>query len=417
MEYLVCIFLYQIIVKIVIAHNYYGSAAPSGENQVFEAEGNLLQERGHEVSEFLRHSDTIRAKGAWGVVQGALSTPWNPFTARAIRHAVESNHPEVVHVHNTFPLLSPAIFHAIGYRAARVLTLHNYRLFCPAAIPMRAGQICTDCLDRRSVLPALWHGCYRDSRLATLPLAANVALHRQLGTWTKHVDAFIALSEFQRERMIEAGLPADQVHVKPNFYPGNPAIVPWADRRQSVVFAGRLTAEKGVMALVRAWLMWGVSAPELRIVGDGNLCIELEQLAATVPEVPIRFLGQLTGAAAQEEISRARLLVLPSECFEGFPMVVREAFAFGKPAAVSNIGPLPSIVRQGENGVVFVPRNPQSLLRAVRTAWKTAGGLERLAAGARRSYEAMYNEEANYRMLMTIYGQAVEISQRRRNTR
>lgn len=399
--------------KVLLAHNYYGSAAPSGENQVFEAEGKLLRERGHEVSEFIRHSDAIRDKGAWGVVQGALSTPWNHFAAKAIEKMVEALQPDIVHVHNTFPLLSPAIFPAIGHRAARVLTLHNYRLFCPAAIPMRAGQVCTDCLDRRSVLPALQHGCYRGSRLATLPLAANVALHRRLGTWTKQVDAFIALTEFQRERMIQAGLPADLVHVKPNFYPGNPAIVPWADRRPCVVFAGRLSAEKGVLALVRAWLMWGASAPELRILGDGDLRGELERLAATAPKVPIRFLGQLAGVSAQEEIARARLLVLPSEWFEGFPMVVREAFAFGTPAAVSNIGPLPSIVRQGENGVVFAPGDPQSLLAAVRAAWEKTGELERLAAGARRSFEVLYTEEANYRMLMAIYAQAIDVSQRR----
>ncbi|SFD91646.1 glycosyltransferase family 4 protein [Nitrosomonas sp. Nm166] len=394
--------------KVLLAHNYYGSSAPSGENQVFEAEGNLLRQRGHEVSEFLRHSDTIRAKGAWGAVQGACSTPWNPFAAKMIRQTVETCRPEVVHVHNTFPLLSPAIFHAIGQRAARVLTLHNYRLFCPAAIPMRNGKVCTDCMDRHSVLPALRHGCYRGSRLATLPLAANVTLHRYLGIWTKQVDAFIALTDFQREKMIEAGLPADRVHVKPNFYPGNPIVVPWANRRQSVVFAGRLTAEKGVLVLVQAWLMWGAAAPELRIVGNGELRAELEQLAATVPEVPIRFLGQLTGDAAQKEIARARLLVLPSECFEGFPMVIREAFAFGTPTAVSSIGPLPSIVRQGENGVTFAPGNPQSLLSVVRTTWEKAGELDQLAVGARRSYETLYNEEVNYRMLMTIYQQAME---------
>ena len=399
--------------RVLLAHNYYGSSAPSGENQVFDAEGKLLRQRGHEVSECLRHSDAIRSKGAWGALQGALSTPWNPFAAAAIKRAVAARQPDVVHVHNTFPLLSPAIFHAIGHRAARVLTLHNYRLFCPAAIPMRAGRVCIDCLDRRSVLPALQHGCYRGSRLATLPLVANVALHRFLGTWTKQVDAFIALTGFQRERMIEAGLHAELVHVKPNFYPGNPAIVPWADRRPSVVFAGRLTAEKGVVALVRAWLMWGASAPELRIVGDGDLRGELERLAATAPEVSIRFLGQLGGDAAQSEIARARLLVLPSEWFEGFPMVVREAFALGTPVAVSNIGPLPSIVRHGENGVVFAPGDPQSLLATVRTAWEKTGELERLAAGARKSFEALYTEEANYRVLMAIYAQAMEVSQRR----
>jgi len=401
--------------NVLLVHNYYGSSAPSGENQVFEAESNLLRQRNHEVHEFLRHSDAIRTKGIRGAVQGALSTPWNPFAAKKIRQVVETVCSEVVHVHNTFPLLSPSIFHSIGHRAARVLTLHNYRLFCPAAIPMRAGRVCTDCLDSRSVWPSLQHGCYRNSRSATLPLAANVALHRNLGTWTQQVDAFIALTEFQRERMVEAGLPANLVHVKPNFYPGEPVMLPWAERQEYVVFAGRLTAEKGVVALVKAWLLWGSSAPELRIVGDGSLRAELEQLAAASPQTRIRFLGQLSGAAAQQEIACARLLVLPSECFETFGLVILEAFSHGTPAAVSNIGPLPSIVHPGENGAVFEPANPQSLLNAVRSVWEKDGELERLAKGARRSYEMLYNEDANYRMLMAIYEQAMEVSRRRRD--
>ena len=239
--------------KILLAHNYYGSAAPSGENQVFEAERDLLRQRGNEVDEFVRHSDEIRGKGAYGVLAGALSVPWNPWSVAAMRRKLDSFSPDVVHTHNTFPLISPGIFHAIGNRAARVLTLHNYRLFCPAAIPMRDGKVCTEFIDRRSSAPPMRHGCYRNSRLATMPLAFSVWLRRILGTWTKHVDAFIALTEFQRERMIEAGLPADLVHVKPNFYPGNPSTVAWTDRRSSVVFAGRLTEEKGVLALVNAW--------------------------------------------------------------------------------------------------------------------------------------------------------------------
>ena len=226
------------------------------------------------------------------------------------------------------------------------------------------------------------YGCYRNSRLATLPLAFSVGL-RRAGHLDRQVDAFIALTDFQRDRMIAAGLPAELVQVKPNFYPGNPIPIPWAARRPSVVFAGRLTAEKGVTALVRAWLVWGAAAPELRIVGDGDLCGDLERLAATDPETPIRFLGQLAGDAAQAEIAHARLLVLPSECFEGFPMVVREAFAFGTPAAVSAIGPLPSIAQPGISGVVFAPANPESLFREVRTAWETPGLLEQFQAEAR----------------------------------
>lgn len=393
--------------RVLLVHNFYGSSAPSGENQVYEAERALLRARGHDVAEFTRHSDEIRGAGVFGIVKGALATPWNSIAAGALRRAVEDFRPDVLHAHNTFPLISPAVFHAAGARAARVLTLHNYRLFCAAGIPMRSGHTCMDCLDQRSPLPALRHGCYRDSRLATLPLALNIALHRRLGTWARQVDGFIALTAFQRERFVQAGLPADLVRVKPNFYPGSPSVLSWAARRPCVVFAGRLTWEKGLTSLIRAWLSWGPDAPELRIVGDGTLRSKLQRLAGEDPRVPIRFLGQLPSKAAQAEIAQARLLVLPSECIEGFPMVVREAFAFGTAAAVSDMGPLPSIVRQGENGIVFSPSDPAGLARVVRAAWDQDGVLERLGIGARRSFEASYTDEANYWLLMEIYEAAI----------
>lgn len=390
--------------KVLLAHNFYGSSAPSGENLVFESEKALLLARGHEVSEFTRHSDEIRACGAWGAVQGALSTPWNPWMVHAMRQAVGDFQPAVVHVHNTFPLISAAIFSAIGKRAARVLTLHNYRLFCPAAIPMRAGRVCTECLDRQSVVPALQHGCYRGSRLATVPLAANVALHRLLGTWNQHVDAYITLSEFQRERMVQAGLPASKVYVKPNFYPGKPVVVPWNERLKQVVFVGRLSEEKGLRTLLKAWALWGESAPQLRLVGDGPLHAEIQAQAVGLN---VALLGQLSAEEAQAEIACAQLLVLPSECFEGFPMVLREAFAFGTPAAVSNLGPLPSIVQSGQNGLVFMPGNAASLLGVLCGAWAQHNLLEKLGRGARQAFEEHYNEDANHQTLLEIYEQAI----------
>jgi glycosyltransferase involved in cell wall biosynthesis len=391
--------------KILLVHNFYGSTAPSGENAVYEAELELLRQHNHEVVEFTRHSDEIRSQGLRGLLKGALATPWNPFSARKIRHALQTVKPDVVHVHNSFPLLSPSIYHAIGRRAARVLTLHNYRLFCPAGIPMRAGQICTECLDCRSVWPSLQYGCYRDSRIATLPLAANVALHRALGTWQNEVDAFIALTEFQRTTLTAAGLPSLKIYVKPNYFPGNPPVVPWVNRGTYAVFAGRLSEEKGVVALVKAWIAWGPDAPELRIIGDGPLRGKLEN-AATGSS--IRFLGQLPVDETIRQIAHARLQLLPSECFEGFPMVVREAFAVGTPAAVSNLGPLPSIVKHGINGVVFEAANPHSLLNVVRNAWQTPGLLEQLGTGARKSFETLYTEDINYACLMDIYKAAID---------
>lgn len=380
---------------------------PSGENQVFEVERQLLGRNGDEVRLFTRHSDTITERGRLGVLDAAFGTPWRNDVRRDIRAVLDEFQPDVVHVHNTFPLLSPAIFHGIGRRAARVLTLHNYRLFCPAAIPMREGKVCIDCLTAHSTIPAIIHGCYRNSRIATLPMALNVELHRNLGTWKHHVDAFIALSEFQRKLMIDAGLPASKVFVKPNFYPGTPQVVSWEQRGAYVVFVGRLTAEKGVISLLNAWKAWGGAAPELRIVGEGALRSELEQMAVGLP---IRFLGQVSSSEAERQIANARLQILPSEWFEGFPMVIREAFAFGTPAAVSHIGPLPSIVEHGKSGIVFQPANPHSLLQEVRTAWETPVLLERLGQGARAEFESKYTEEANYATLMEIYRKAIEVS-------
>ncbi len=391
--------------KILLAHNYYGSAAPSGENQVFEAERELLRSRGHELLEFTRHSDTLRAQGAIGKLIGAALTPWNNHSYRTMQAVVAKFRPDVVHVHNTFPLLSPAIFHAIGDCSRRVLTLHNYRIFCPAAIPMRDGNVCTECLDDRNVWPALQHGCYRNSHIATLPLAVSVALHRCLGTWTRQVDAFIALTEFQRERMVNVGLPSEKVFVKPNFYPGNPAVIAWDKRTPAVVFVGRLTAEKGVTSLVKAWALWGENAPQLKIVGDGELRDHLENLAQGLP---IHFLGQVSSQQAQQEIAQSQLLVLPSEWFEGFPMVVREAFAFGTPAAVSNLGSLPTIVKHGHTGVNFEPGNPESLFQVVKAVWQSPALLAQLAQNARKAFEEYYTEEANYNMLINIYAPSLQ---------
>lgn len=393
--------------KIMFVHNYYGSSAPSGEKIVFENEIDLMRCHGHEVLTYCRFSDEIRTKGSLGTIQGALSTPWNPWSAAAIRREVVRTKPDIVHAHNTFPLLSPSIFYSIGPLTARVLTLHNYRIFCPAAIPMRAGQVCMECLDQKSPYPSLKHGCYRESRLATAPLAFSVSLHHWLGTWKRHIDAFIVLTEFQKKLMVQAGLPNDRVHVKPNFYPGNPQPLPWEKRGKYVVFAGRLSVEKGVEALIQAWLKWGESAPELRILGDGPLRESLQKMASRLPRVQIRFLGQLPPLDAEQQIASSQLLVLPSICFEGFPMVIREAFAYGTPVAVSNIGPLPSIVRNGVSGLTFTAHNVESLLHVVSSAWTKSGLLKKLGFGARMEFDTHYNDDTNYEMLMNIYNTAL----------
>jgi len=395
--------------RILFVHNYYGSSAPSGENRVFKAEVKMLKEHGHEVQCFTRHSDEIRDKGIMGLVKGALSTPWNPFASHKLKGVLKLFKPDVVHVHNTFPLISPAIFHTIGNLASCVLTLHNYRIFCPAALPFRDGHICTECIDRKSVWPSLQHACYRGSRLATLPLAISVALHRMLGTWTDHVDAFIILSDFQRKVVINAGLPESLLHLKPNFYPGIPSVVPWNQRGSYIVYVGRLTPEKGVKTLIRAWQLWGKNAPELHIIGDGELRSELEKMAK---DLPIKFLGQMDSSSTHSEIAHSQLLVLPSECFEGSPMAVIEAYAFGTPVAVSDIGPLPSLIRNGECGLTFQFSNPSSLFEEIQSTWDKKQILEEFGRCARNEFDTYYTEDANYTKLLDIYNKAIFLSSR-----
>jgi len=395
--------------KILLVHNFYGSEAPSGENTVFEAEKSLLRDYGHEVIEYTRHSDEIRSQGIWGTVKGAASVVWNPFSLRDVRRLIASEKPDVMHVHNSFPLLSPAIFHAAKEtNTATVLTLHNYRLFCAAGIPMRDGMPCTLCLDQQSVMPALKHGCYRGSRLATLPLATSIGLHRKIGTWAKQVDAFIALTDFQSQKMIDAGLPADKVFIKPHFYDNPPQPIAWEKRESKDVFVGRLREEKGVKFLIDAWLAWGEQAPVLDLIGEGP---EGESLRRTVAEHGMQehiiFHGQLAFEEAQKKIVKSRLLILPSVCFEGFPMVIREAFALGVPVAASNLGSMASLVQDGENGMLFEPANADDLLQIVRAVWQDQAALANMGKTARTIFDAEYTAETNHDLLMNIYEQAI----------
>ncbi len=401
--------------KILLVHNYYGSAAPSGENTVYAAERELLRQHGHTVIEFTRHSDEIINRAVFGTVQGALATPWNPFSRRALQSVLEKEKPDVMHVHNTFPLLSPSIFHAPKeLHTATVLTLHNYRTFCAAGILMHNDVPCTECLDAQSASPALKYGCYRRNRLATLPLVTMITLHRKIKTWERHVDAFVALSEFQKDRMVRAGLAKTNVHIKPPFYVNPPSPLSWEERESKVVFVGRLGMEKGLNILIDAWKHWGSQAPQLEIVGDGPERVSLQKsVKGNGIGEKISFLGQLPFLEVQKRLRLARLLVLPSLCFEGFPMTIIEAFSLGVPVAASDIGPLSNIVKNGESGILYKPGDALSLYHTMKEIWDRSDQLSSLGQGARQEFDKKYTAAANYENLMKIYDAAIENKQSR----
>ena len=396
--------------KILLVHNFYGSAAPSGENTAYRAEAALLRNRGHSVVEFSRHSDEILHAGFAGTVKGAASVVWNPFSLHALKRKLQEVRPDIVHVHNTFPLLSPSVFYASRERnIPTVMTMHNYRIGCSAGTALRKDQPCTLCLDRKSVIPALQYGCYRDSRIATLPVAAMIAYNNARDTWRSNVDAFITLTEFQREKMVQFGIPAESLFVKPHFLERPPQPVSWKDRENKAVFVGRLYAAKGIHVLLEAWRRMGKKAPQLEVIGDGPM---REQLVRSIRESEasdsVSFLGNVTREETMKHIANAKLLVVPSLCFEGFPMVVQEAFALGVPVAASNIGSLPYLITENKNGRLFMPGDAEAISSSVTEMLADDTTLSILGEGARRDFDEKYTAEENYSQLMAIYGAAAE---------
>ncbi|MDA7484377.1 glycosyltransferase family 4 protein [Planktomarina temperata] len=391
--------------RILFVHNFYGSSAPSGENLAANAELELLRSAGHDVRLFAKYSDNVRERGAIGAIHAGFVNAWNPKSAGELLEEAKKFQPDIVHVHNTFPLISPSIFWKLSGKFKCVLTLHNYRLLCPAAIPARDGKVCTKCIDGASVLPALRYGCYKNSHLATLPLALNVALHRKIGTWVNRVDGFIALTEFQKRLMTQAGLPEAKVHVKPNFHPGQPFVKPYNLRNDYVIYAGRLSKEKGLITLLKAWKIWGDKAPELRIVGDGPLLSILKNLAQGCR---VKFFGKLPQHSAIEQIAGAKLLLLPSEWFEGFPLVLQEAFALGTPVVASDIGPFRELVKEAGAGIVVPPSDPVELQKAISQVLSMKDVLNKFSSNSRRAYEQYYNDTVNLSRLMDIYLEVIK---------
>ena len=401
--------------KVVLVHNFLRSSGPSGENLTYQEERDLLRKYGHEVIEFTASNDDLERSRWKGGLRAAFAAPWNFSAASRLRAILQKEQPQVVHVHNTFPLLSPSVFYAArGLPCATVLTLHNYRIFCAAGVPLRDGSPCIECLEKHSSLPALKYGCYRGSRVATLPLSLSVALHRTMGTWEKEVDAFVCLSDFQLELMARAGLPEGTLSVKPPCYLEAPLPRPWADRDDKVVFVGRLGREKGVSFLLEAWRLWGDSAPLLEVIGEGP---EETHLRGLVQEFGIAdrvvFRGRLPFNEGQELLGRAKAVAVPSISYEGFPLVIREAFALGVPVVGSRIGSIQTLVAEGVNGALFEPGNPADLFSVMRRVWSDDGQMRVLGLGARATFDAKYTADLNHETLMRIYDGAIARRQAR----
>ncbi len=380
--------------RILSVHNYYQQ--PGGEDAVFAAETALLTGHGHQVRQYTRSNAEIGPRA--GLVT-AIGTVWSRDACEDLRAAVHFGRPEVCHIHNFFPLVSPAVYQAVRAGGARVVqTLHNYRLLCPGASLFRDGKVCESCLGKRVPWRGVEHACYRDSRLASGSVAAMLALHHALGTWQEEVDCYIALTEFARRKFIAGGLPEERIVVKPNFVDPDPGAGDGCGG--FVLFAGRLSAEKDPATLIRAAARLGARLP-VKIAGDGPERERLMEMAHGLEHV--EFLGRQPAPEMLALMQQAALLVVPSAWFEGFPMVIAEAFAAGLPVVASRLGALAEIVDHGRTGRLFEAGNDEDLAAAIEGLLRDPAALGEMRRQARAEYEARYTAERNYGQLMGIY--------------
>lgn len=372
--------------RVLVVHNRY--LHRGGEDVVVDAEVALLRAHGHEVELFERSSEQLSASP----LAMARELVWNGQVADELAQAAAYFNPDVVHVHNTFPYISPAAYSAVRGRAV-VQTLHNFRLLCPQAMLLREGRVCEDCVGRLPWRGAL-RGCYRGSRVYSTAIASMLVAHRALGTWHKRVTRYIALNDFGRKKFIEGGLPARRIAVKPNFVDALP--VPQDGVRDGFLFVGRLSPEKGIDVLCRA-AAGLAGAARVRVVGGGP---EAERLRGAAG---IEALGALPSAQVQQRMADAQALVMPSLSYETFGLVIVEAFAAGLPVIASRLGAMAALVREGETGLLFVPGDADDLREKMCWALTHPEEMAAMGARARVEYEAHYTPERNHALLMDIY--------------
>lgn len=386
--------------NILVAHNFYKLAG--GEDQCVAAEVALLRAHRHQVTQYCLSNDTIDGMGR---LELAGRTIWSCPAFIEMRRLIGVHHPQVIHFHNTLPLISPAAYYAARAEGVPVVqTLHNFRLLCVNALLFRDGKPCEDCLGKTVPWPGVAHSCYRDSRAASAAVAAMIATHRLLGTWRNAVDAYIALNAFSRRKFVEGGLPENKIVVKSNFVYPEPGT--GAGDGGYAVYVGRLSAEKGVKTLLSAWRSLGKEVP-LKIAGDGPLAPTVREAAAQNPA--IQWLQDISHENVFDLIGAAAFLVLPSQCYEGaLPRVVIEAFAKGTPVVASRLGAMAETIDDGRNGLRFEPGNPEDLAARVRWLFSDPSALKRMRRAARETFDENFTAEANHEVLMAIYARAAD---------
>lgn len=385
--------------RILFAHNRYQNIG--GEDLAADVEMDLLKRHGHTTDLF--ELDNTQIAGISAKTKVALGTTYSLSSKSRFAEKIRSFKPDIVHIFNFFPLLSPSIHYACRDAGVPVIQkISNFRLICPGALLLRDGHVCQDCVGKVIPWPGVLHRCYRDSLAGSTVVATMLAVHRLLRTWERIVDAYIARTSFSRNKLIEGGLPADKIGIIPSF-----AQDPGGSNDGSgrfAFFAGRLSSEKGIATLLSAWDRLNDSSISLKVAGDGPL---RDQVARRAGLGRIEYLGALSRNEVQAIMRRAAFLVFPSVCYENFPLSIVEAFASGVPVVASGMGAMAEIIEDRRTGLHFRPGDPEDLATKVAWAEDHPAEIQRMRREARAEYLSKYTPERNYELLMELYHRTI----------
>jgi len=393
--------------RVLQVHCRYKSGV-AGEDSVLSEERGILLGNGHVVEQFFGHNSSFIPDSLISALPKGVLSIWNPRASRELLSAVQSFKPDVVHVHNTFAELSPSIFWALKRVGIPVvLTLHNYRTTCSTAILMRDGKPCEKCVGKFPWAAFRYRCSYNNSVAAGACIAMTQVVHNMLSTYRRKVDAFIVFTAFQRDLMVRSGLPRERIHVKPNFVPDLRAMLSDAgERTDELAYLGVIYPAKGVDLLLSAWKEINHGGYGLAVVGSGPDVARIRTEFAESTDV--EWCGQLARNEAQKKLARARWLVMPSRCYEGFPMALLEALALGTPVIAPNHGCFPSILSHGHNALLYTANDQHALASAIQEALRMHPSCwETFSQQARAEYLKQYTPESSYRQLMHVYGNAI----------
>jgi len=387
--------------KILYIHNDY--AKPSGEESASSALAEMLREHGDEV-EFFRRSSAEIAGSPLGRVKAFFAGIWNPFAARAVAAKLDEFKPDLVQVQNLYPLLSPSIFRPIRRRGIPVvMRCPNYRLFCPNGLCYN-GAVCERCFGGRE-----WN-CARyrcaGGMLKSLGYALRGWTARVSGSILENVDLFIVQTEFQRQKFIGQGIPAEKLGIVPGIMPDVEAAGEWRPGRY-VTFVGRVSPEKGIDEFLEA----ARRLPEIPFAVAGSFD-GMPEIVGTAPP-NVEFRGFLRGAELREAYLDSRFIVVPSKWYEGFPNVIVMSMMLKKPTLTAAIGATGSIIADGAEGLLFRPGDPEDLARKIAGLYPDLPRCRAMGEAGAAQAAKLYAREEIFRRLRELYARAAENCRKR----